>query len=51
VKLVVKVKKVYSVAGKAGIALEATQLALKPGEQPLRPEEVDAFGDDSELLA
>ena len=48
VKLVVRVKKLWNVAGKAGIKLEATQLVLRPTE---RPKEADAFGDDSELLA
>jgi len=48
VKLVVRVKKVWNVAGKAGLELEATQLVLRPTE---RPKEADAFADDSELLA
>ena len=48
VKLTVRVKKLWNVAGKAGLGLEATQLVLKPSE---RPAEVDAFADDSELLA
>jgi hypothetical protein len=49
VKLVLKVKSVWCVKGSAGLSLEATQLVLKPGQE--QPEEVDAFGDDSELLA
>ena len=47
VKLVVRVKKLWNVAGKAGIKLEATQMVLRPTE---RPKEADAFADDSELL-
>ena len=48
VKLTVRVKKLWNVAGKAGLGLEATQLVLRPTE---RPTEADCFGDDSELLA
>ena len=48
VKLTVKVRKLWNVAGKAGLGLEATQLVLKPTE---RPKEANAFADDSELLA
>ena len=48
VKITVRVKKLWNVAGRAGIGLEATQLVLKPSE---RPTEEDAFADDAELLA
>ena len=48
VKITVRVKKLWHVAGKAGIGLEATQLVLRPSE---RPTEEDAFADDAELLA
>ena len=48
VKITARVKKLWNVAGKAGLGLEATQLVLKPSE---RPTEEDAFGDDDELLA
>jgi len=48
VKLVFRVRKVWHLAGKAGMALEATQLVLKPTERPV---EEDAFGNDSDLLA
>ena len=48
VKLTVRVKKLWNVAGKAGLSLEATQLVLRPTEKPT---EQDAFGDDQELLA
>ena len=48
VKLTVKVKKLWNVAGKAGLGLEATQIVLKPTE---RPTEVEAFGNDNDLLA
>ena len=44
----VKVRKLWNVAGKAGLGLEATQLVLRPAE---RPAEKDLFADDSELLA
>ena len=47
-KLTVKVRKLWNVAGKAGLGLEATQLVLKPNE---RPKEANAFADDDELLA
>jgi hypothetical protein len=47
VKAVVRVKKLWNVAGKAGLKLEATQLVLRATEKPT---EADAFGDDSELL-
>jgi hypothetical protein len=47
VKVVVRLKKLWNVAGKAGIKLEATQLVLRATEKPI---EADAFGDDSELL-
>ena len=48
VKITAKVKKLWNVAGKAGLGLEATQIVLKPSE---RPTEEDAFADDDELLA
>ena len=48
VKLTVRVKKIWNVAGKAGLGLEATQLVLRPTQKPI---EADCFGDDSELLA
>lgn len=48
VKMTVRVKKLWHVAGKAGLGLEATQLVLRPSE---RPTEADAFADDDELLA
>ena len=48
VKITMRVRKLWNVAGKAGIGLEATQLVLKPSE---RPTEEDAFADDAELLA
>ena len=48
VKMTVRVKKLWHVAGKAGLGLEATQLVLRPSE---RPTEVDAFDNDDELLA
>ena len=44
----VRVKKLWNVAGKAGLGLEATQLVLRPSE---RPTEVDLFSDDAALLA
>jgi hypothetical protein len=47
VKAVVRVKKLWNVAGKAGLKLEATQLLLRATEKPA---EADAFGDDNELL-
>ena len=48
VKLVVRVKKLWCMGGKAGLSLEATQLVLKP---TARPEEEDAFSNDTDLLA
>ena len=48
IKMSVRVKKLWNVAGKAGLGLEATQLVLRPSE---RPTEVDLFGDDAALLA
>lgn len=48
VKITVKVKKLWNVAGKAGLGLEATQIVLKPSQ---RPTEEDAFANDDELLA
>ena len=47
VKAVLRLKKLWNVAGKAGIKLEATQLVLKATEKPT---EADMFGDDSMLL-
>jgi len=47
VKLAVRVKKLWNVAGKAGVKLEATELVLRPLGRP----KACAFGDDSELLA
>ena len=47
VKAVLRLKKLWNVAGKAGIKLEATQLVLKATEKPT---EADVFGDDSALL-
>jgi len=46
-KVVLRLKKLWNVAGKAGIKLEATQLVLKATEKPT---EADVFGDDSALL-
>ena len=46
-KAVLRLKKLWNVAGKAGIKLEATQLVLKATEKPT---EADMFGDDSALL-
>ena len=48
VKITAKVKKLWNVAGKAGLGLEATQIVFKPTERPI---EEDAFADDAELLA
>ena len=48
VKMSVRVKKLWNVAGKAGLGLEATQLVLRPTE---RPAEMDLFSDDAALLA
>ena len=50
VKLTARVMKLWNVGGKAGIKLEATQIVLRPGANT-RPQEKDAFDDDSELLA
>ena len=47
VKLTARVKKLWNVAKKAGLSLEATQLVLRID----KPVEEDAFGDDAELLA
>ena len=47
VKLTVKVKKLWNVAKKAGLSLEATQMVLRID----KPEEEEVFGDDAELLA
>ena len=48
IKLVARVKKLWHVSGKAGLKLEATQIVLRSTD---KPQEVDAFADDSELLA
>ena len=48
VMMSVRVKKLWNVAGKAGLGLEATQLVLRPTD---RPAEVDPFSDDAALLA
>jgi len=48
VKMTVRLKKLWHVAGKAGLGLEATQLVLRASE---RATEVDAFDNDDELLA
>jgi hypothetical protein len=48
VKMSAKVRKLWNVAGKAGLGLEATHLVLRPTERPV---EKDPFGDDTELLA
>ena len=47
-KLVAKVQKLWNVSGGAGVKLEATQIVLRTTE---RPREVNAFGNDDELLA
>ena len=44
VKLTVRVKKLWNVAKKAGLSLEATQMVLRID----KPEEEEAFGDDAE---
>ena len=48
VKLTVRVKKLWNVAGKAGLGLEATHLVLRPTD---RPTVANPFEDDEELLA
>jgi hypothetical protein len=48
VKVSVRARKVWNYLGGAGIALEATQLVLRPSMGPV---EEDVFGDDAELLA
>ena len=48
VKVVIKVKKLWCLAGKAGLSLEVTQLVLRPTG---KPEEEDAFCNDNDLLA
>jgi hypothetical protein len=48
VKIALRVKSLYCVAGNAGLRLEATQLVLRCVG---KPEEVDLFGDDNDLLA
>ena len=47
VKLTARVKKLWNVAKKAGLSLEATQLVLRID----KPMEEEAFGNDAELLA
>ena len=47
VKIGIRVKKLWNVAGKAGLGLEATQIVLRATEKPT---EVDLFDDDEELL-
>ena len=47
-KISFRVRKVWHQAGKSGVALEATQLVLKPSERPV---EEEVFGDDESLLA
>ena len=47
VKLTSRVKKLWNVASKAGLSLEATQLVLRVHE---RPKEASAFSDDWALL-
>jgi len=47
VKLSAKIKKLWHVAGKAGLTLEATQLVLRIAT---KPNEEDVFGDDEKLL-
>ena len=47
VKVTVRVKKLWNVAKKAGLSLEATQIALRID----KPIEEEAFGNDAELLA
>jgi hypothetical protein len=48
VKLVFRVRRVWQHTGKAGLSLEATQLVLRT---TVRPQEDNAFADESELLA
>jgi hypothetical protein len=48
IKMSAKIRKLWNVAGKAGLGLEATHLVLRPTERPV---EKDPFGDDNELLA
>ena len=48
VKLVFRVRKVWQHSGKAGLSLEATQLALTPTEKAV---EENVFADDEALLA
>ena len=47
VKVTTRVKKLWNVAKKAGLSLEAIQMVLRID----KPVEEDAFGDDDELLA
>ena len=48
VKIGIRVKKLWNVADKAGLGLEAAQIVLRATEKPT---EVDLFDDDEELLA
>ena len=48
VKVCLRFKKVWHVAGKAGLKLHATRIVLRAAAAP---EEVDPFADDAELLA
>ena len=48
VKVCLRFKKIWHVAGKAGLKLHATRIVLKAATAP---EEVDPFADDAELLA
>ena len=47
VKVAVRVKKLWNVAKKAGLSLEATQMVLRID----KPMEEEVFGNDAELLA
>ena len=48
VKIAFRVKSLYCVAGNAGLRLEATQLVLRCAN---KPEEMDVFANDNDLLA
>lgn len=48
VKVCLRFKKIWHMAGKAGLKLHATRIVLRAAAAP---EEVDPFGDDTELLA
>ena len=47
-KVTIRVKKLWNVAGKAGLELEATHMVLRASEKPII---VNPFDDDHELLA